>query len=60
MYSSPAQSTERMRQLKCEACQVPAASSRFTKSITSATSSSSTEAWAPGTTAPMATIRCRI
>ena len=39
-YSRPAHSTLRMRQRKWLACQVPAASSRFTRSMTSAISSS--------------------
>jgi len=48
-----------MRQLKCEACQVPVASGRLTMSMISASSSSAIEACAPGSTALTATIRCR-
>ena len=55
-YRPPAHSTVRMRQPKCDSCQVPAASSRLTRSRMKATSSSSTLACTPGSTAPTATI----
>ena len=50
--------TDRIRHEKWLACQVPWAWGFFTRSITSATTSSSAPAWAPGTMAPTATIRC--
>ena len=45
-YKTPAHSTERMRQEKWLACQVPAASGFFTRSITSAMTSNAMLGWA--------------